>query len=173
MAYCLTWHTKNSDNFTHECLYIHWKALHGHTDVTHTSTNLNWIKPVSLCLQSSFVVRQNSWADVAAVVIMLGLTGSRWLSSYKPRVKAEGKHRHQSNKKLSHRSLVTQRERVGGNHSRHNAKLLNKATERKREREIWKRGKTKHHRIVSGITENTCCSYAMLQTRWCETILEE
>lgn len=52
---------------------------------------------------------------MVAVVITLGLTGSRWLSSYKPSVKAEGKHRHQNNKKLSHHNVVIQscREREG------------------------------------------------------------
>lgn len=48
---------------------------------------------------------------MVAVVITLGLIGSRWLSSYKPSVKAEGKHRHQNNKKLSHRNVVIQRYR--------------------------------------------------------------
>lgn len=130
--WCMT-HQEQS----HVCLYTHWKALH-----QRTYTHLSWMKPVWHCLQSSFVVRQNSWADVVAVVITLGLTGSRWLSSYKPRVKAEGKHRHQ-NKKLSHRNVVTLRSRervcVGGNHSRHNAELLN---QRERERNC-KRGKNK------------------------------
>lgn len=50
---------------------------------------------------------------MVAVVITLGLTGSRWLSSYKRSVKAEGKHRHQNNKKLSHRNVVIQRCREG------------------------------------------------------------
>lgn len=137
---------------------------------THNQTS-SWIKPVCLCVQSSFVVRQNSWADVVAVVITLGLTGSRWLSSYKARVKAEGKHRHQNNKKLSHRNVVTQRsirtetererESVGGNHSHHNAKLLKRLTES--EWKLQKRRKTKPLRIVSGITDDTCCFYAASQ----------
>lgn len=120
--------------------FIYWRALHEHTNTTSTpKPQLNKASTVCHCLHSSFVVRQNSWADVVALVITLGLTGSRWLSSYKPRAKAEGKHRHQNNKKLSHRNVVTQREaeRVRGNHSHHNAKLLNRPTEKERESE-WK-----------------------------------
>ncbi len=86
---------------------------HTHTD-THSHLNLNWVKPVRLCLQSSFVVRQNGWADVVAVVITLGLTGSRWLSSYKLRVKAEGKQTSEQQENVSpqccHRKKQKERE---------------------------------------------------------------
>lgn len=126
-------HCHMTHHITHTNLYIHLKALHARTH-RHKS---QWIKPVCLWLQSSFVVRQNRWTDVVAVVITLGLMGSRKLSSYKPRVKAEGKHRHQNNKKLSQRSVVTQRskerERVCWGKSRSSQSKVIKPNQKERE----------------------------------------
>lgn len=142
------------------------------TQMHYRLPNLNRMKPARLCRQSSFVVRQNSWADVVAVVITPGLKGSRWLSSYKPRVKAEGKHRHQNNTKLSHCNAVTQRSRVCWGKSKLSQCGVIKPSRRERgrkrktEQEKTNGGKTKQHRVVGGITDNTCCFYTLSQLFW-------
>lgn len=110
----------------------------GSTNMKHKHVNLNWIKPLCLCLQSSFVVRQNSRADVAAVVITLGLTGSRWLSSYKLRGNTDIR-----TTRNRHTKRCRKRGRMGdgGNQSRHNAIVLNGVTETERTSETYTRGK--------------------------------
>ena len=105
---------------------------------------------MSFVCKAVSVVRQNSWADVVAVVITLGLTGSRWLSSYKPRVKAEGETQTSEQQETvtpqrCHREKESERGSECWGKSRLSQCKVIKPTHREREseRKLQEEGKTK------------------------------
>lgn len=126
---------------------------------------------MSFVCKAVSVVRQNSWADVVAVVITLGLTGSRWLSSYKPRAKAEGETQTSEQQETvtppcCHTETESERGSECWGKSRLSQCKVIKPTHRERERasgNCKRRGKQSRRRIASGITDNTCWFYAASQ----------
>lgn len=131
---------------------------------------IKWHKCVFVC-RAVFVVRQNRWADVAAVVITLGHTRSQVKLSQGA---SESWGKTQASEQQGavalqrcHTEKQQDTARMCWGKSRSSQSKVIKPNHKERQRECkWRlqRRETKRRRIiVRGITDNTCCLYAVSQ----------
>lgn len=139
------------------------------TACTHANF-IKWHKCVFVC-RGVFVVRQNRWADVAAVVITLGHTRSQVKFS---QAASESWGKTQASEQQGavapqrcHTERLQDTARMCWGKSRSSQSKVIKPNHKERQRECkWRlqRRETKRRRIiVRGITDNTCCFYAVSQ----------